>query len=346
MVAFIRHSDQAARVTLEKRIPWLAKTPRNGPWLVAVSGGADSVALLHLLVDAGFENLTVCHLNHRLRGAASTKDARFVADLAKRLDLPCEIGRADVRARMKANRESMETAARNARHEFFARCSEKYGCKRVLLAHHADDQAETVLWNLLRGSHGLKGMREEQTMDFTLDDRMVAVSLIRPLLGSRHAELTDWLASRGLAWREDESNRQAVAVRNRLRHEVFPLLNAISGRDAVAALTRAAADAAEQAEWIKSLLDQARVRDPQGRLHLGALRELHPLLQREALRVFLIDHGIQSLDRALLDRALALIDVTSPAVVNLRGGARLRRSAGRIRVEAGGQTSIEDRRDV
>jgi tRNA(Ile)-lysidine synthase len=336
-IASFNPGRQAVSVTLENRIPWFEKTPRGGPWLVAVSGGADSVALLHLLVDAGFEQLVVCHLNHRLRGAASTRDARFVAGLAKRLGLACEIGRADVRGRMKTCRESMETAARNARHEFFAECAVKHQCERVLLAHHADDQAETVLWNLLRGSHGLKGMKEEHNIEVPLEKTVVCLNMIRPLLGLRHADLMAWLESRGLSWCEDESNQQAVAVRNRLRHEVFPLLDAISGRDAVAAMVRAAADAAEQAEWMRDLLAQAQVRDPQGRLHIGALRELHPLLQREALRAFLIEHGIQSLDRTLLDRALALLDVTGPAALNLTGGGRLRRKSGRIRIEPGGQ---------
>jgi tRNA(Ile)-lysidine synthetase-like protein len=217
------------------------------------------VALLHLLVEAGFQKLVVCHLDHRLRGRASTEDAKFVRRLAEKLGLQCEIGRVDVRLRMKERCESLETAARHARHGFFAECAAKHRCRQVLLAHHSDDQAETVLWNLLRGSHGLKGMREEQTISVG----GTKLRLSRPLLGLRRAEL-----------------------------------------------------------------------DPQGRLHLPALRKLSPALQRAALRKFLADQGVHSIDRTLLDRAVSLTDPAQPASINLPGGRRLRRREGRLWVDA------------
>ena len=307
-------------------IPWLKDASRNGRLLVAVSGGADSVALLHLLAEAGFRNLIVCHLDHRLRGRASTEDARFVERLATRLGFKAEIGRVDVRKRMKECGESMETTARHARHEFFAECAKQHRCNKVLLAHHADDQAETVLWNLLRGSHGMKGMRDEQ--EIAVAGRKLR--LIRPLLGLRHAALVAWLEERGLPWREDASNQQPVALRNRLRAEVFPLLAEISGRDAVMAFVRAADDAREREEMERGLLADARLLDPQGRLHLPALRKLPHVLQRSAIRDYLVNAGIPSIDRALLDRALELIKPTTAPSINLPGGNRLRRSGGRL----------------
>jgi tRNA(Ile)-lysidine synthase len=289
------------------------------------------VALLHLLVEGGFRNLIVCHLDHRLRGRASTEDARFVGRLAEKLGLRCELGRIDVGERMNEHGESMETAARSARHEFYARCAVKYRCRKILLAHHADDQAETVMWNLLRGSHGLKGMREEQRIAGACGIELHAV---RPMLGVRHAELLEWLRARGHRWREDSSNLEPVGIRNRLRNEVFPLLAKISGRDAVAAFVRCAIDSAEREGQENEILEQARLLDPQGRLHLPALRKLSRILQRAALRRFLIDRGIHSLDRALLDRAVGLVDVVKPSVVNLPGGSKLRRSGGRLWIEA------------
>lgn len=313
-------------MALEANIPWLERTPRGGRWLVGVSGGADSVALLHLLLESGFRNLIVCHLDHRLRGRASTGDARFVGRLAGELGLVCELGGTDVKARMAERGESMETAARNARHAFFAQCSAKHHCRRILLAHHADDQAETVLWNLLRGSHGLKGMREERQITV----ERARLRLIRPLLGVRHADLLAWLRQRGRRWREDASNHEPVAVRNRLRNEVFPLLAEISGRDPVAAFARGADDTAAREELENELLQQARLLDPQGRLHLPALRKLSPALQRAAFRKFLLDHGIPEIDRVLLESALGLLDTANPAAVNLPGGRRLRRREGRI----------------
>src|SRR5690606_25021228 len=115
-------------------------------------------ALLHLLHRAGFSKVIVCHLDHRLRGRASTADARFVADLAAKLGMESEMGVAGVGKLARQTGESLETAGRRARHAFFAACARKWRCPRLLLAHHADDQAETVLWNLLRGSRGATGM--------------------------------------------------------------------------------------------------------------------------------------------------------------------------------------------
>ncbi len=316
-------------VATELHIPWIEGESRIKRWLVGVSGGADSVALLHLLAEAGFRNLVVCHLDHSLRGAASTGDARFVQDLAGQLGMKCEIGRVDVRARMAQHGESMETAARNVRHEFFGECARKYRCRRVLLAHHADDQAETVLWNLLRGSRGLKGMREEQTMSV----EKMELSLVRPLLGVRHAQLIAWLESGGHLWREDASNHEPVAVRNRLRHEVFPLLDAISQRDSVAAFARGAADEALREDAENTAVESAGVIDPQGRIHLPALRKLPPAMQHLALRNYLMDKRVPSIDRAMIERVASMLDPDAAASVNLPGGGRMRRRAGRLWIE-------------
>lgn len=319
----------AERVTFPEPIPLFDRASRETRRLVGVSGGADSVALLLLLVEGGFRNLVVCHLDHRLRGRASTEDARFVRRLAEKLGLECEIGRSDVKARMKERGESMETAARNARHEFLAECAVKHHCREVLLAHHADDQAETVLWNLLRGSHGMKGMREEQGIRVG----GIVLHLIRPMLGVRRVDLVAWLKARHHPWREDASNQEPVAVRNRLRNEVFPLLAEIAGRDAVPAFVRGAADAAEREDLENEALERAKLLDPQGRLHLPTLRALSPDLQRAALRRFLSDHEIPSIDRALIERAMTLLGNAKPAVVNLPGGRKLRRREGRMWVE-------------
>jgi tRNA(Ile)-lysidine synthase len=316
-------------MAIDSRIPWLGSAARGARWLAGISGGADSVALLHLLHRHGFRKVVVCHLDHRLRGRTSAADARFVEKLADRLGYPCESATADVRARMKRHGESMETAARHARHEFFSACAAKHRCRRILLAHHADDQAETVLWNLLRGSHGLRGMRADQEIRIAGKP----LHIIRPLLGLRRAELVQWLREHSLDWREDASNREAVAVRNRLRHEVFPLLAEITGRDPVAALVRGAEDAAERAAFEMAMLHQAKVEDPQGRLHLPALRKLPPLLARLAVGTHLTGRGIADIDRALLERALSLLEPDGPSVINLPGGGRLRRRAGRIWVE-------------
>jgi len=307
---------------------WFTRASKRRRYLVGVSGGADSIALLHLLVEHGFQNLVVCHLDHRLRGKDSTGDARFVEKTAKQLGLPFELGRTEVAALSKANGCSLETAGREARHAFFAGCAKKHRCPRVLLAHHADDRAETALWNLLRGSHGVKSIRPEQTI--RANGR--ALELIRPLLEVRRSDLRDYLAQRGLVWREDATNAEGIAIRNRLRLEALPLLENIAGRDIVPALLRATDASVDQEAIAAWALDRANVRDPQGRLHLPALRALPAALQRAAIHRYLGEHGIAGLDRDLLDRALALLDPANPAVLNLPGGHHLRRRAGRMEV--------------
>jgi tRNA(Ile)-lysidine synthase len=311
-------------------LPWFQHASRRRRWLAGVSGGADSVALLHLLVEHGFRNVVVCHLDHGLRGAAGAADARFVRKLAESLGLPVVCGRVDVRARMRGTGESMETAARQARHGFFAESAEKHRCTRLLLAHHADDQAETVLWNLLRGSHGAKGMRDMQRM--TVGGKMV-LEIHRPLLGIRREALANWLKSRGIRWREDLSNAMPVAVRNRLRNEAFPLLDEITGRDARAALVRLLEQWRDQEEITRWALDKAAVTDPQGRIHLKALSVLPPALQTAALADYLARHGVP-LDGGLLASARAMLRPEAAASLNLPGGARLRRTAGRLWIDA------------
>lgn len=309
--------------------PWLKTASKRRRCLVAVSGGADSVALLHLLMEAGFKNLVVCHLDHQLRGRESSADARWVERLAAKLGLTFEGAKADVKQLMQTQGESLETAARMARHAFLAHCARVHRCERVLLGHHAEDQAETVLWNLMRGSHGLKGMAESQSI--TVGRK--SLELIRPLLTVRKAELIAWLLDRGLAWREDASNAEPIAVRNRLRNEVMPLLEEVSGRDVVASLARGALDQFELNAFVTESVEQAKVLDPQGRLHLPALRKLHPVLQRAAIKGYLERQGVHDISRKVLDAGLNLLDTKSDPAINLPGGRHLRRRQGRLLVE-------------
>jgi tRNA(Ile)-lysidine synthase len=307
-------------------IPWLASAPKRARWLVGVSGGADSVALLHAMTRAGFRNLVVCHLDHRLRGRASAGDARFVRALAENLGHPCEVRAVDVAAL--AGGESLETAARHARHSFFADCARTWKARRLVLAHHADDQAETVLWNLMRGSHGIKGMEPVKEMRVG----RLTLEIHRPLLETRRAELVAWLRDNHLKWCEDATNAEPFAIRNRLRHEVIPLLDAITGRDATAALATLAHDAGEQKSIVDWAVRHANALDPAGRIHLPALRALPEALRRAVVAGFLAERGVE-ISRDLLARCLALADVDGPRAANLPGGRVLRRRAGRLWID-------------
>ncbi|MEI7957113.1 MAG: ATP-binding protein, partial [Verrucomicrobiota bacterium] len=160
-----------------------------------------------------------------------------------------------------------------------------------------------------------------------------SLELHRPLLNLHRSDLRAWLQARKLRWREDASNAEATTVRNRLRLEALPLLSSIAGRDASVMLARAATAAGELQEILAWALDQAQVLDPQGRLHLPAMRLLPPPLQRAAMARFLQDHAVPEIGRDLVERAMCLLDVTSPAAVNLPGGGRLRRCQARLFVE-------------
>lgn len=308
---------------------WFHHASIRRRYLVGVSGGADSVALLHLLHREKFRHLVICHLNHRLRGKASLADEQLVRKLAADLGYPCEIQRTSIATRAKKSGQSIETEAREARHEFFAACSRKWRCPRLLLAHHADDQAETVLWNLLRGSHGLRGIMPVRTL--TMATRPIEV--IRPLLKWRKSTLKSWLQTRDLIWREDQSNQTPCAIRNQLRHEVLPKLAEISGRDVTRTLAKALESTHELREIERWAVEHAQVIDPRGRLHLPKLKSLPTALQRACLHQFLCDHQIPDISRDTLDRALALLDPASGAKLSLPSGKCLRRRQGRLWIE-------------
>ncbi|MCU0797731.1 MAG: tRNA lysidine(34) synthetase TilS [Akkermansiaceae bacterium] len=300
---------------------WFSQASRSKRYLVGVSGGADSVALLEMLLEKGFRKLVVCHLDHGWRGKESRADARWVADLAGKHGLDFTTEQAEM-----PMGSAMEARARQARHEFFGRCAKAWKCPRLLLAHHAQDQAETVLWNLLRGSHGETGMAMRREM--AMGGRKIEV--IRPLLAWKRAELRAWLTERNLTWREDATNALPIAVRNRLRHEALPLLEEISGRDAVDALTRAAEKGAALREIEAWAVREAAAVDPQGRLHLGRLKSLPPALRRACVFSHLSTAGIADLGTAELERVMSMLEPGGPPRVSLPGGKLAHRRGGRL----------------
>jgi tRNA(Ile)-lysidine synthase len=214
--------------------------------LVAVSGGADSVGLLRALQSLrcpGPGRLVVIHFNHGLRGAESDGDEHFVKHLSGQLGLTCDIGRA------RLIRESggcvSEEAAREARYAYFCEVAGRLGARFVATGHTADDQAETVLHRVLRGTGigGLAGIRRHREL-------LPGVSLIRPLLGVRRGKLLEYLVSLGQDYRQDSSNQRLDFTRNRLRHDLIPRLEVDYNAQLIPALGRLAFLAAEVGQWI------------------------------------------------------------------------------------------------
>lgn len=192
---------------------------------VAVSGGADSTALLRLLLERRNELgivLSVVHVEHGLRGEAGVADADFVRELAHSFKLPCEIAAVDTLRRVAEHKESVEEAARNLRYGVFRDLLMSGIADEVATAHSLDDQAETVLMKLLRGAwtEGLSGIYPR----VRLDAASPHCSIIRPLLGARRWQIEACLRSLGQPWRQDKTNESHLYMRNRVRHELLPAM--------------------------------------------------------------------------------------------------------------------------
>jgi len=198
--------------------------PEGGRILVAVSGGVDSMVLLRVLHDLKPVRkwmLVAAHFNHQLRGRSSDADARFVASQCEQLGVPCVVGQRDVKSLAKRRKVSIEMAAREARHRFLSQVARRRRCPVIAVAHHADDQAELVLLRLLRGSgsEGLGGMNPMGPSPMTPD-----IQVVRPLLEVSRTRIEDFARNTRIKFREDRSNEDVRILRNRVRHELLPLL--------------------------------------------------------------------------------------------------------------------------
>jgi len=248
---------------------------------VAVSGGADSVALLLLLRDLarelGSEVAGLIHVNHGLRGADSDADESFCRALAARLGLAVEVHRADVAGLARTRHVSIEAAARLARYDWFPMAAQRLGASVVATGHTADDQAETVLLRLLRGSgaRGVSGIRIKRGI------------YVRPLLHCRRRALRAWLEDMGQGWREDTSNADVRVPRNRLRHQVMPGLEDLAP-GAVMALARYAALAADDEAYLTAVAEESKpgifFSEKEARLGISDL-DAPPAIARRMIRI-------------------------------------------------------------
>lgn len=254
---------------------------------VGCSGGADSTALLLLLKELSESLgcvLSVAHLNHCLRGSESDADEEFVRRLAENLGLTCYAHREAVAMISRRSRTNQEAQARELRLQFFESLIQtgKAGC--IALAHTADDQAETVLQRLLRGA-GTRGLTGIYPVMRSPSRKM---KIIRPLLRLRRAALRQWLTNQGQGWREDTSNQDLRRVRNRVRHQLLPLLEQFNPR-IVEILSHTAAIAREEEEFWKSYIEPLcdswiRWEDGQAKVDLACLQQAPPAVAYRVLR--------------------------------------------------------------
>jgi len=227
------------------------------PVVVGVSGGPDSVALVHVLDRLARDGRlaiapVIAHLHHGLRGPEADRDAALVADLADRLALPYHVERADIPAEAAARGVGVEEAGRDARRRFFRETARQYGARAVALGHHGGDRVETILFHILRGT-GIDGLAALGPRAPLAPQEGIAI--VRPLVHpSINREIVlAYLERTGLAWREDATNADTDYTRNRLRHEVLPLL----ARAVNPAVEEALFRLADQAEAAQAVLGDA-----------------------------------------------------------------------------------------
>ncbi len=260
----------------------------TGSVVVAVSGGCDSVALLHVLhsLQARLEvDLHVASLDHGIRGEAGQHDVNFVRSLAQRWKLPYTAQRAEVPKLAREWGIGLEAAARRARYDFLACVARQQGSSCVAVGHHAQDQAETMLMHIVRGSgaRGLGGMRTISPMPFH-----PAITLFRPLLSLAREQLEAYCAAHNLAYRHDETNEDTTFRRNYLRHEILERLERLNP-DMLGAFGRLAESIAVDEDFFAELLEtqlMPAVDKFEGVWRIGkqAFFEMHPALQRRLLR--------------------------------------------------------------
>jgi tRNA(Ile)-lysidine synthase len=329
--------------------------------LVAVSGGADSTALLLGLEELqrlgllGVE-MTAAHLDHGLRGELGAGDARWVESVARAYGFECVVGRAAVSERAREARDNLEQAARRARYEFLASAARGCGARAVHAAHTLDDQAETVLLRLLRGSgaDGLGGMAPERALGAGGE-----IYLRRPLLTwARRADTEGYCRERGVEYRSDEMNDDERFARVRVRNSLLPLLSTFNPR-AAEALARTAAllreDSAALDGFATALLEEARAESGTGSLEettgaarvwplkVEALVRAAPALRRRALRLWLARArgDLRRLSRAHLHGVERLLEGTRGGrVAELPGGGRVERRRGLLHFHT--ETSDKD----
>ncbi len=296
--------------------------------VVAVSGGADSTALLDALArlcESDEVSITVlaAHLNHQLRGAESDADESFVRALAAQLSVPVLVERVDVGQRAREAKQNLEAVARRLRYDFLRRAAKQYGTDCVLTAHTQDDQAETILMRLLRGSGaaGLRGIHEF----LTLDDE---VKLIRPLLAVTRAEVIAHCEHYGLAFRTDGSNLTPDFTRNRVRRELLPLLRTFNPR-VEKSLARAAELLTKDDACLRSLAAELLAGLGEGpNLDIFPLLDVVPAIRWRVLRLWLKTQrgGLHRIEMSHIEAIDDLIARgQSGQRVELPGGWRVRR---------------------
>ena len=317
--------------TLEQRVAHFIRehhlVPSGARLLVAISGGPDSTCLLHLLVGLrkklGIE-LHVAHLDHRLRGAESEADADYVERLANSLDIPLTMEKADVKAYQRKKRLSLEEAAREVRYRFLTETAGAVGADCIATGHTLDDQVETILMHLIRGTgtRGLIGLKPGS--QWLLNGK--SITIVRPLLEISRRETDDYCKHHRLNPCLDTSNLSLSPLRNRIRQQLLPLLRSYNPNVAEA-LLRTAAIAADEIDFLDAEVDRmlpAVVGEQTGVTILNKeyFQRLHPAIKRHLLRAAIerLISSLKDIETRHIEAIMAVLDKPAGKQISLPGG--------------------------
>ncbi|MBC8350951.1 MAG: tRNA lysidine(34) synthetase TilS [Planctomycetes bacterium] len=323
---------------------WPVSNWKRVPILVAVSGGADSVALLRglrTLAGPAGSALVVGHFNHRLR-PDSDDDVDFVRDLSETLGVPCDIGVANEELAVTAA-GSLEQAARDARYEFLKAASRKVGARYIVTAHTADDQAETILHRIVRGT-GIRGLAGIPACR----ELVPGVTLVRPLLAVRRSEIVEYLHELGQVFRTDSTNSDIRFTRNRIRETLLPSLQHDFNPHADQSLRRLGALAEEMSNYVESVASEQLVRCVQfsadgALIDLNQLSDAPSLIFRTVLRQVWRTQGWPEREMTFerwheLEQLAQQSTVpTTSIVLTLPGNIRVERDGARLGIQKKGQ---------
>ncbi|PRX39875.1 tRNA(Ile)-lysidine synthase [Planifilum fimeticola] len=325
------------RERLRESIRRMGLLERGDTVLVGVSGGPDSMALLHALWRLSAEeewNILAVHVNHQLRGKASEADQAYVESRCREWGIPCDIRRVDVSARLRERGGNLQDVARRLRYDAFREAAAKAGADKLALAHQADDQVETVLMRFLRGTGvgGLAGIPPSRPW--------YGMVLVRPLLPFFREEIEAYCREEGLHPRRDESNDSLAYTRNRLRHRLIPQLAEYNPRVKEAILKLSLLAAEEEKVWERleaEAAEEVTVRRGRGEITLdvSALGRQPLALQRRLIKLHLnclVKDGAVEIPMNAVDRVLSLAEVGTGSRLHLPGNLEAEREYGRLRL--------------
>lgn len=293
--------------------------------VVGVSGGPDSVCLLHLLTQLSDDfsfNIIVAHVNHQLRAKESDRDEKFVRELCRKRKLKFVSKSVNIRRLKKPGKSSIEEIAREKRYEYFGKLVQKYRATKIVLGHHADDQIETVLMHLLRGSgsEGLAGIRSKRFFGYIHIEHGHSghhepVYIVRPLLEVTRREILDYLKKSKLSYREDSSNTNIAFLRNKIRHKLIPHLEKEYNPQLRNSLLRTADILAKEEDFwetfISSFLRNLDIPLYSDHFHypMVQLQNSPIAMQRRLVRTFLeyVQGHLQQIDYSHIDSILDMI---------------------------------------